>query len=262
MTPIDVILDACELRRLAPLVDVRATHRRLVDFKLGPILCTSRPPRLYLSWDGERAAWLRRVRALCPSPVVDRFLSEVPLACRRMIDTDGERTELYLDDLHEHGFPEMCRVLTWPDLSRSRLVETAETGDTTETEDAAETGDTAETGVTAETGRCPPTLEPLLAPFIALGGKLAIREGYPQPRAIWVSEARWNGSVGQAAALLRHRLPPGFETLRRGLAPFGLVPYVDALDAWDGGLDVTVGLLPQTGATAEATTGANPRSSP
>ena len=193
--------------------------RHLVDFKLCPILPTARrPPRLYLAWTGEPAAWTARVQARFPQPEVAAFLASVPGDCRRMIDTDGETAELYLDDLHLHGHPEMCRVLAVPAMARSHIV----------------------------LAEAPPTaLRPLLAPLLAVGGMVAVREGGPTPRALWVSEARWKDRVGVAREALRAAglLPPAVDALDAALAPLGLQVYVDGVDAWDGALDITLGLI-------------------
>jgi hypothetical protein len=211
------MLQACALAHVADLAGP-SPDQGLLDFKLGPILSTGdRPPRLYVAWDGERSAWLRRVRDRFPGPQVDRFLASVPSACRRMVDTSGPGwAELYLDDLHLHGHPEMCRVLSWPDGQGARIV-------VTETP--------------------PAQAAALLAPFLALGGMLAEREG--QDRAVWVSEAKWTGSAGQALdVLMQQGAPPQhLEALVRAMEPFGLRPYVDAVDAYDGALDVTFGFV-------------------
>lgn len=220
-SPTQAILEVCGLDHpiLRTLVDRRIADRHLVDFKLCPILPTARrPPRLYLSWDGEKKGWIQRVRRCFDAPELDRFLASVPASCRRMIDTDGTTAELYLDDLHLHGHAEMCRILAIPGFHTSRLV---------------------------IADRPPDPVAPLLAPFLELGGILANRQGHPVPRAVWVSEARWNGQAGAAVRVLEQldSLPPHFRALQAALKPFRLRLYVDAVDAYDGALDVTVGLL-------------------
>jgi hypothetical protein len=70
---------------------------------------------------------------------------------------------------------------------------------------------------------------------------------------VWVSEGRWNGRAGEARSLLQQQglLPRTFLELESALAPLGLRLYVDALDAWEGAIDITVGLL-APGRTARA----------
>jgi hypothetical protein len=208
-------LDTPGLRRL---VRPAVAAPLLGEFKLGPILPTVGTPRLYLSWAGEKAAWLRRVRACFPGEAVDRFLAEVPAGCRRMVDTDGERAELYLDDLHQTGAAEMCRVLRWPELQRSVIVAAP---------------------------ALPDVLVPLLGPFVALGGMLAERVGDGGPRALWVSEARWTDTVGQARAVLaqEHGLPPAYVAVEAAAAAHGFRAYIDGIDAHDGVLDVSLAFL-------------------
>jgi hypothetical protein len=212
-------LDTPGLRRL---VRPAVAGPLLGEFKLGPILPTAGPPRLYLSWAGEKAAWLRRVRVAFPGEAVDRFLAEVPAGCRRMVDTDGERAELYLDDLHQTGAAEICRVLGWPGLERSVIVPAA---------------------------ALPGALEPLLGPFVARGGMLAERVGPGGPRALWVSEARWRETLGEARAVLEreHGLPPRYAAVEAAAAAHGFRAYIDGIDAHDGVLDVSLAFVDEGG---------------
>lgn len=89
---------------LLGLLDLEHAGAHLTQFSYGPVfsydgtVCT---PRLTVSDVGDSEGWLRRVKAQWSSAQVDAFLSRGPNGCRRMVDTDGETTLLYLDDLQD-----------------------------------------------------------------------------------------------------------------------------------------------------------------
>ena len=88
----------------------RLTADDLVDFAAGIILpLRGGPVRTYAA-AGWRGA---------PDPT--GFLRAAPPDVRRMVDSDGERVDLYLDDLHEDGV--MARVLGPEGLSSIRFCE-------------------------------------------------------------------------------------------------------------------------------------------
>lgn len=175
-------------------------------FGAGPIFGSDGRHRFYLADLHDPLGWERVVEPLCPG-----FL--VPCG-RRMLDTDGHRHEVYLDDLHQAGGDVMCEVLTVPGEERStiRLAD-----------------------------RCPAGFE--FARSFQNEGRLAVRS---TGRLIWVTEARHTGRVEQVEALARGvlELPEAYERLRRDREDV----YIDALDlAPDGSFFLTPGFLPHRG---------------
>jgi hypothetical protein len=133
-----------------------------------------------------------------------------------MLDTDGRRHSLYLDDLHQRGGDVMCEILELPGGERSSIVLV----------DAVPDGFQH------------------FAPLQAMG-RLALRDG-PVPHLIWITEASHTGKVEEAEALARTvaELPPAYDALREARAGV----YIDALDVHaDGVVDLTPGFLEAPG---------------
>lgn len=87
------------------LVDRDLAARHMDEFKLGPIFPigpgATGPVRIAVSDQGEREHWAEAVCRMWPDPRIPNFLTRVPADARRMVDTDGTKGMLYLDDLQD-----------------------------------------------------------------------------------------------------------------------------------------------------------------
>lgn len=196
--------------RIAPLLDREAAARGLDRFKLGPVLALrGGPHRLTISDGGEATAdWIARVERAWPDAGAAAFLSAP--AERRMVDTDGVRGVLYLDDL---GGEVMCRTLA-TDGERTVLA------------------------------RCPVERLPAFATPRFPGGFWAVRRrGDEATGALWVSESLHRGTAEASAALVDD-LGGGdaWGALREAARAHGFTAYPDGIELGaDGRVDVTVG---------------------
>lgn len=204
--------------RLVPLL--RAPLDPL-SFDLGPILPLRHPGprRVFVADRPDPVRWRSAVCSAFPDPALAAFLDQAPPGVRRMIDTDGTRADVYLDDLQLHGSAHMCEIFSWPERTRSRI-----------------------TFVEAV-----PEAFSAWARLEAAGGRLALRQGLDQPpRLLWITEARWQGTTQATEATLADwiGLPDGYRALAAEVQALGHRAYVDALDVrLDGGADLTVGFL-------------------
>jgi len=182
----------------------------------GPVLSTSGTHRFYVADQDDRPEFTAAVRTAAPG--AEALLARAAPRARRMVDTDGVRLDLYLDDLHlddEASTPGtvMCEVHHHPSGARSRMV----------------------------------FLETLPDELSSLSwlwgeGRLLQRVG-ERASVLWVTEARWTGRAGRVAALAeRHlELPAAWEAAR------SCVPgmYIDGIELHpDGTVDLTPGVLP------------------
>ena len=209
--------------RLARLLDAELDP---LAFELGPILPLRGPkarlkPRLFIADRPDPGRWQRAVLEAFPDPGLAAFLQGAPRGVRRMIDTDGIRADVYLDDLQLHGLPQMCDVLAWPSGARSQITFISAVPDAFAVFGASRLQDA--------------------------GGRLALRRGPSTiPHLLWITEARWRGTVEATEATLAGwlGLPGGYRALADAAAPLGHRIYVDALDvSLDGCIDLTVGVL-------------------
>ncbi len=222
--------------RLPELVDRALAAELIEEFKLGPIfpLGSPRAPRIALSNQGEPVRWRNAVLGAFAHPKLERFLDSVPPSARRMVDTDGDSTIVYLDDLQdvEGGLVDASgRALMFLTLD---TVSGRLGSGTRHTEPPQELLD----GVLAER----------LTELVRLGaaGLWSIRwEAKRAVGLVWVSESRWRKNAGSAAELLRALgTHPGIEECARAASAAGYLAYPDAIEVRDdGSWDVTLGFV-------------------
>lgn len=164
--------------------------------------------RFYAADRSDRPAFTTALLAAVPAAA--DLLALAPPGGRRMVDTDGVRVDVYLDDLHLHGDPRMCDVLDHPSGARSHLV----------------------------FADGPPPAWAALAGEGRFVRRLGDRTSW-----LWVTEARWRGRVDVVAALAAAHLPspPAWRAL------LAEVPgaYLDGAELHpDGTIDLTLGVLP------------------
>ena len=212
-----ILLDAAFPRGVPALV------RRLLprdwdptQFGGGPILSSTGRHRFYIADHTDDPHFTATVLQAVPQAA--QLLALAPPRSRRMVDTDGQRLDLYLDDLHldlpdrETPGSVMCEVLDHPSGARSRFRFIEQLPD----------------GFAQ------------LAPMQGLG-RLLHRTGERQS-VLWVTEARWTGRADDALKMARQALslPPAWAELHARIP--GL--YIDGIELHpDGGLDLTPGVL-------------------
>jgi len=178
------------------LVAMGVRHADPAAFGCGPIWSSTGRHRFYLADSHDPELWEAHL------PQLGDFLRPCG---RRMLDTDGERHEVYLDDLHQQGGRVMCEILSLPGHQRSSIVLIDE-------------------------------VPPAFSRYAGLAelGRLALRTG-PREHLVWITEARHTGLVEQTTALARSlvQLP--------GPLPEGA--YIDALDLHGEVVDMTPGFL-------------------
>ena len=184
------------------------------DFGGGPVLASTGRHRFYVADTADRAAFTAAL--LRAVPAAGALLARARPGARRMVDTDGQRVDLYLDDLHLDPGGDarvMCEALDHPSGARSRFVFL----------DAL------------------PDDLPHLAPLWG-EGRLLRREG-ERTSVLWVTEARWTGRAAQVAALAGAHLPlPGAWARLQATVPGA---YIDGIELHpDGAVDLTPGVLP------------------
>jgi hypothetical protein len=206
---------------LAGLVDLDLADRLLADFKLGIVLpFGGGPTRLAVSDEGDPTGWVAWIHSRWGA-VADTFLASGPPGCRRMVDTDGRTARLFLDDLHEHGCPEMCRMLALPSGGESHYTRHSSLPLVLlprELRDTAQLLTGGLWGLCWDQDRC-------------IGG-------------LWISESRWRKDPERTAALVEQALdpPPPWGRCRDALAPLGWRLYPDAVELRKGNqIDVTLG---------------------
>jgi hypothetical protein len=180
----------------------------------GPVLSSTGRHRFYVADTEDRDAFTAAL--LDAVPAAAALLALARPGARRMVDTDGTRLDLYLDDLHLDGAGDervMCEVLDHPSGARSRYVFLESLPD--------------------DLGH----LRPLWGE-----GRLLRREG-DRSSVLWVTEARWTGRAAQVEALANEHLamPPGWAALRASVPG----AYIDGVELHpDGRVDLTPGVLP------------------
>lgn len=179
-------------------------------FAAGPIFSSTGRHRFYIADDGSRPAWEAAVRAAAPG--ASALLDGAQPGVRRMVDTDGERVDVYLDDLHLHGEggPVVCETIDHPSGARSQL----------RFLDAL------------------PEHAARLKPLWGVG-RLVERVGDRQS-LLWITEAKYTGKAEQADALAAKLLPvPGAYWALRRRWPRA---YIDGIELHpDGTVDLTPG---------------------
>ena len=194
------------------------------QFGGGPILSSSGSHRFYIADQTDDPGFTATVLQAVPQAA--QLLALAPPRTRRMVDTDGQRLDLYLDDLHldlpdgerdesekgDSAGSVMCEVLDHPSGARSRFrfIEQLPEGFRH------------------------------LAPLQGLG-RLLHRTGGRQS-VLWVTEARWTGRAEDALKLAQQTLslPPAWAALHAQIP--GL--YIDGIELHPGGgLDLTPGVL-------------------
>lgn len=207
-----MLLEAAFGGRLPPLVETLLTPQHdPAAFDAGVLLCSSGRHRVYLADRPDPTAWTQAVRGAAPG--VERLLSAAPAGVRRMVDTDGETHEVYLDDLQVPRPDLGLMAIVWSSasraLSRVQFVEHLPRGFG---EQEALAGD-----------------------------RLAVRTGDGRPHLLWVSEAAHTGDCAGSWARAEAATPlPALALHLRDTVP-GL--YIDALDLTEGGpVAVTLGL--------------------
>ena len=194
---VDILL-ATVFDRVPPMLrEMGVHHADPRQFGCGPIWSSTGRHRFYLADTHDPLRWERGL------PDCGDFLRPCG---RRMLDTDGERHEVYLDDLHQEGGDLMCQILSLPGGERSAIHLIDE-------------------------------IPPAFARFGALAslGRLALRTG-PVEHLIWVTEARHTGLVEETTALARSvvELPHALDLPGA---------YIDALDLTADTVDLTPGFL-------------------
>lgn len=220
------------------LVDREVVARRLEDFKLNPVLPVddaARPARIALSDGDEAAGWEAAVVEGLGDPRVGAFLGLAPRGTRRMIDTDGACSELYLDDLQDvaHGLvsptvdPLMCWTLSLPRGERAVFTR----------------------HVSPPWARVCDALAGRIDALMEQGATgiwgVRWRDGAPKS-VLWVSEARWRGDHEAKTEVFEAALgrPARWRAMRELAARHGLVAYPDAVELGvRGEVDLTVGFL-------------------
>ena len=185
------------------------------QFGGGPILSSTGQHRFYIADHTDDPGFTATVLEAVPKAA--QLLALAPPRTRRMVDTDGQRLDLYLDDLHldlpdsETGTV-MCEVLDHPSGARSRF---------------------------RFIKQLPEGFSPL-APLQSLG-RLLHRTG-ERESVLWVTEARWTGRAEDALELAQNTLTlPAEWTALHAKIP-GL--YIDGIELHPGGgLDLTPGVL-------------------
>lgn len=179
-------------------------------FGAGPIFSSDGAARFYVADAEDREAWTEAV--LRAAPDARELLEAARPGTRRMVDTDGDRVDVYLDDLHLRGHGAvMCEVHHHPSGARSRLVLVDSTVDL---------------GV--------------LSPAWGVG-RFARRVG-DRESLLWISEAKHTGRAAEVEALAASMLtlPPAYRALKARLPEL----YVEGVELHpDGRVDLTPGVL-------------------
>jgi len=178
-------------------------------FGAGPIYTSTGHHRFYVASDGRDPRWDARVCAAAPE--ARALLADAPPGVRRMVDTDGKRIDVYLDDLHLHGpAGVMCETVTHPGGGRStlRFVDTL------------------------------PAQYTHLSALVGVG-RLLLRSG-DRESLLWITEAKYTGNIAMVDDLAEQLLglPAAYAALR-GIAP-GC--YIDGVEVHpSGAVDLTPG---------------------
>lgn len=178
------------------------------SFAAGPIFASDGSARFYVADAEDREGWTAAVLRAAPG-AADLLCAARPRT-RRMVDSDGARVDVYLDDLHLSGHGSvMCEVHHHPSGARSRIVLV---------------DSPADLGV----------LRP------AWGhGRFARRVG-DRDSLLWISEAKHTGRADEVEALARGMLtlPPGYHALKERMPEV----YIEGLELHpDGRIDLTPG---------------------
>lgn len=90
------------------------------NFDGGPIFSSTMHHRFYIANRESTPSW---DDCVCEAaPAATSLLSNAPQTVRRMVDTDGMRIDVYLDDLHLHGETNIvCHTIEHPNGNRSTL---------------------------------------------------------------------------------------------------------------------------------------------
>ena len=193
------------LRRLASL------NWDPTKFGGGPILSSTGKIRLYVADNQLTPAFGEAVLELAPG--ASELLSKASKGVRRMVDTDGTNTVVYLDDLHIEGDSQvMCRCFHHPSAQSSSIV------------------------LEKDLSKLPASVR-----AVSEHGLFARRTG-PLGSWLWITEARYRGTVEEIDELARKLLPipPAYWTLK------SRVPgaYIDGVEFHDSGtFDITPGFL-------------------
>jgi cysteine desulfurase/selenocysteine lyase len=204
-------------------------------YKAGPILRIggNGETRAYVANSGEDAAFVDRIVSTHPHPEVRPFFERLGAEARKMVDTDGQIAQLFLDDLHDldHGWQVpaglvlMCDGLRVPDGLRTWLSR----------HDA-------------------PPVEHLDGPLLAsvqrfceagFRGRWGVRwrEGGVYS-VLYINEERWTGDPERSARLLDGLDDPRWKALRQRARASGWGLYPDGVELHaDGAIDVTVGIF-------------------
>ncbi len=191
------------------------------EFGGGPILSSAGLHRFYVADQTDRSSFTATLAREIPNSRL--LLSRAAPNTRRMVDTDGTFTDLYLDDLHldahagrgdgrDGDGPVMCDVLHHPSGDRSHIRFLTEL----------------------------PSELAHLAPLWG-EGRLLRRLG-DRRSVLWVTEARWTGRAERVAKLAASTLtlPSEWDTLHAKVP--GL--YIDGIELHpDGRVDLTPGVL-------------------
>ena len=229
--------------RIASLIQPDIAGSLLEDFKVGPVLpcgLGGRPTRVAISDQGEAIAWAAAVQRAWPHVLTDEWL-RLGQGRRRMVDTAGGRKAvLYLDDLQDHPALERANAMRAPeDQAEVMCISVKLPSGTTSC-------------VTRHTE--PPMrhlfggLSEAVADVVDQGaeGLWGLRwQGGRVVSVVWVTEARWRGTVARSTAIAESLAPPtSWGRCRSAMAAIGHTAYPDAVELFgDGTADLTVGVL-------------------
>lgn len=203
--------------------DLAETHR--LDFKAGPVLrLGTEVGRAYVANVGEPEGFAARVAAWL-GPDAGAFLATHPGA-RAMVETDGTRATVFLDDLHEVARGTvMCR--TWaPDGTRTTLTRHGRPP--------------RHRLATAWQRRIDDLLH---AGLVGLWGVRTDADG-EVVSLLWVNDTRWRGDPEATARVIDTRGDARWAQCREIAAASGVRAYPDGIEIQaDGAWDVTVGLV-------------------
>jgi hypothetical protein len=213
------------------LTSIELAERHALAFKAAPILPVHHdgPARWFVS-NGHEPDWIERVADATGDPRARPFLDQGPPHTRRIVDTDGSRCDLYLDDLQDvphdlempGGLQLMCATLALPSGAQTRLT---------------------------RHGALPVDLLDAVwreraAAVLARGfrGLWGVRWAQGIASLLLVNEDRWQGHPGAAADRVDALGLPRWARLRAVARAAGLDVYPDAIEVHPHGWDLTVGL--------------------
>lgn len=204
-------------------------ERHALDFKAAPILRLNGPTRCFVSNGYEDAAFVERVASAFPDPAVRPFFTQLGADTRKIIDTDGQTAELYLDDLqrstHDLDLP---ADLQW-------MCATLELG-------------TGRRTAISRHGALPTTLlsafwQTRATSLGPLQGLWGLRwHGGEVTSLLLINEQRWRGDPASSTRAIDALADPRWDACCAAARSAGLACYPDAIEFHAEAIDITIGI--------------------